>query len=277
MGAWSVTFHYFERRPCSALAPFVDVIWGVRGALSYWREVVLPNGAVELMINFGPVQKVIAYGDIEVDDSFRASWIAGMQDQPLVIASPFGSNHMSVRFRPGGAHAFFDLPIDELTNQVLDLDLLIGSAALSLRDRLGELDTDDSRCDAVEAWLLERMRGVHTGFATVAEMLELLQTSRYDVTVTELCTRLGLSNRRLIEQFRCVVGLAPKTMSRIARFHAVVDATKGSERVNWAQLAYRFSFADQAHLTREFRHFAGVTPTEFLQQRGADHTHVALY
>ncbi len=268
-------FEFFHFPPSPALAPFVELIWGVRGSASFTREAVLPNGVVELMINFGPTQKVHAYGDRPVDEDFRRYWVAGMQDEPLVIGSPDGCDHLGVRFRSGGAHAFFDLPMDVLTGQVVDLDLIAGrDAAEELRDRMATAATDEARARTVEAWLLERRYAVHPYFAAVRKALALFRSAGFGMTVGELCQRLGLSNRHLIEQFRSVVGLTPKTMLRVERFHGVIDHVRGRHDVDWARTAYRFGFADQSHLVREFRRFAGVTPTEFLARRTPDEDHV---
>ena len=270
-------FHFFAHPPSPALAPFVQVIWGVSGVTDYHSEAVLPNGVVELMVNFGPVQKVVAYGDRAVDESFRRFWIAGIQERPLVIASPQGANHMGVRFRPGGAHAFFGIPMDELEGRVVDLDLVIGAAASAeLVERLEAAATEVERCREIERWLLERRYAVHPYFATTRRALDLLNRSAYNLTVGELCERLGLSNRHLIDQFREVVGLPPKTLFRIQRFHAVVNALKGRHAADWAEVAYGFGFSDQPHLIREFRHFAGVTPARFLERRTVDHAHVVV-
>lgn len=271
------SFHYFAHPPVPALAPFIELIWGVRGSAAFTMEAVLPNGVVELMVNFGPTQKVIAYGDRAVDERFRWSWLAGIQDRPLTISSPEGCDHIGVRFRPGGAHAFFGVPMDEVKGALVDLDLLIGAgAAAGLRDRLGELPTDLARCREVERWLLGRRYAVHPYYATTRRAIDLLHASAYDMTITDLCGRLGLSNRHLIDQFRRVVGLPPKTLARVQRFHAVVRALVGRDDADWAGLAYRYHFADQSHLVREFRHFAGVTPTEFLGRRSPDHVSVIV-
>jgi AraC-like DNA-binding protein len=212
-----------------------------------------------------------------VDESFRRSWVAGIQDRPLVIASPEGANHMGVRFRPGGAHAFFGIPMDELRGRVVDLDLIVGaSASEELHERLEAADGDVARCRVAERWLLERRHDVHPCLATTRRALDVLDSSPYDLTVADLCDRLGFSNRHLIDQFRVVVGLTPKMLFRIRRFHAVVNALKGCYDANWARVAFRFGFSDQAHLIREFRHFAGVTPTRFLGSRSVDHAHVLV-
>jgi AraC-like DNA-binding protein len=265
--------------PSPALAPFVELIWGVRAGPSELREAVIPNGATELMVNFGPTQKVWAYGDRTADDDFGRFWLAGVQDQPLVIGSPAGCDHFGVRFRPGGAHRFFGLPMDELTDQVVDLDLVVGRAASQqLRDRLLALPSHRARAREAEAWLLERRYAVHPYYATVRRALDLVHGSDFRMGVGEICARLGLSNRHLIQQFREVVGLTPKTMSRVARFHAVVAAVAGvpPSRVSWSRLSARFGYADQSHLVREFRSLAGVTPGAFLARRTEDFQHVAV-
>ena len=260
-------FEVFSQPASSQLAPFVEFYWGVRGVGPFDREVILPNGAMELMVNFGPTQRVHSYGHRDVDEGFHQAWLAGIQDAPLTIGSPEGCDHIAVRFRPGGAHAIFDLPMDDVAGKVLDLDLLLGSAASSLRDRLGAIDGDSARIQALEAWLLERLRSVHPYYQTIRRALDMVRGSGFTLSVAGLCDRLGLSNRHLIAQFRRVVGLPPKTMARIERFNAVVEATQGRVDVDWAGLAYRFHFADQSHLVREFKRLSGVSPARFLAQR----------
>jgi hypothetical protein len=141
----------------------------------------VPNGAIELMVNLGPRQHVVAYGEREADDVFARAWIAGIQDQRLVHASPHGANHVAVRFRPGGAHAFFDLPMDALTGQVVELaDLMGRPAAESLWARVGAAVSDEARCRALEAWLLERRRGRATHPGRVARRGRVTPRARPD-------------------------------------------------------------------------------------------------
>jgi AraC-like DNA-binding protein len=272
-----MSFVFFSVPPSPALAPFVEAIWGVRGIAHYHVESVVPNGALELMVNFGPPQAVVAYGDRKAGDHFGRAWLAGMQDQRLVHAAPAGSDHIAVRFRPGGGHAFFDFPIDEVTNQVVPLDALVGASAVAeLRDRLGETPGDESRCGVFERWLLERRAAVHPYFATVRRAVDLLRGHAHRIRVADVCDQLGLSNRHLIKQFRQAVGLAPKTFARIERLQVVIEACRGRTSVSWSQVAAQCGYADQSHLIREFRRMAGVSPSEFLGRRTPDESHVIV-
>jgi AraC-like DNA-binding protein len=270
-------FVFFAHEPSPALAPFVETLWGVRGVAHFHVESVLPNGATELMVNLGPRQQVVAYGERDAHDVFRRAWIAGIQDQRLVHASAHGADHVAVRFRPGGAHAFFDLPMDALTDQVVELaDLLGATAADALWARVGEAGSDEARCRALEAWLLERRRAVHPYFATVRRAIDILRGRSWGTPVGEACQRLGLSHRHLVTQFRRTVGLTPKVYARIERFQGVIDACRGRDEVAWSRLAARFGYADQSHLIREFRRLAMVTPETFLARRTPDESHVVV-
>jgi AraC-like DNA-binding protein len=272
-----VELEFFATPPSARLAPFIEIIWAVRGATDYICEAVPPNGCIELMINFGPTQKVLAYGEQRVHEDFKHFWLAGLQERSLTIASPHGCDHMGVRFKPGGAHAFFELPMHDVSNAVIELDLLIGAtAAAELHERLSLATSHAQRCGLVEQWLLTRRYSVHPYYATTRKAVDLLHSSGFRLSVSELCQRMGLSNRHLIEQFRRIVGVTPKSLSRIARFHSVVRAIRNDHDPDWAGLAYRFNFADQSHLVREFKHYAGVTPMEFMANRSPDHAHVVV-
>ena len=83
---------YFCFPPSRQLAPFVRNLWGVRGTAFYHVESTLPDGTVQLMVSLGPSHQVVAYGDRRANDEFSRAWVAGIQDQPLVHASPAGSD-----------------------------------------------------------------------------------------------------------------------------------------------------------------------------------------
>ncbi len=97
----------------------------------------------------------------------------------------------------------------------------------------------------------------------------------------------------MIAQFHKYVGMAPKTIARISRFHLALaavhrlgrrnpspyvegkpylDCAAGSiDRITtrtpiwWVDLALGCGYYDQSHFINEFRSFSGMSPLEFLQ------------
>jgi AraC-like DNA-binding protein len=75
--------------------------------------------------------------------------------------------------------------------------------------------------------------------------------------------RAGYSPKHFIALFRDAVGLTPKHYYRIKRFTAALQTLAEGTGAGLAELAASLGYADQSHLTREFRDFAGITPTQY--------------
>ena len=86
--------------------------------------------------------------------------------------------------------------------------------------------------------------------------------------VAEIQRAAGYSPRHFIALFRAAVGLTPKHYYRVKRFTNVVRRLAEGKVESLADLSAEAGYSDQAHLTREFREFSGVSPTRY-RPRGA--------
>ena len=97
----------------------------------YKREKILPTGTIELMINFGSPHRLIDKRNETSFDLMQHSWVAGFQTEYLINEPVAETCMLGVRFKPGGAYPFFDFPIDELSNFVIDMELIWGATSCS--------------------------------------------------------------------------------------------------------------------------------------------------
>ena len=79
-----------------------------------------------------------------------------------------------------------------------------------------------------------------------------------------------------IELFREAVGLTPKLYCRVLRFHDALERAAADKLAPWAEIALGAGYSDQAHFNRDFREFAGVTPSWYRQLASAHYHHIAL-
>ena len=91
-------------------------------------------------------------------------------------------------------------------------------------------------------------------------------------SVRRIQLEIGLSHTRFIQLFREHVGLTPKLFCRVRRFHGLLNRIEKGLPVNWAELAADCGYFDQAHLIRDFRSFAGVTPLEYSRAMADSYT-----
>jgi AraC-like DNA-binding protein len=124
-------------------------------------------------------------------------------------------------------------------------------------------------------WLRQRMR-VQQLDPVVTHALRSLAEQPQVQRIAQLARDTGLSERRLGLLFQRQVGMRPKHYARLLRFRAVVAQTHGPQSVNWSHVAADCGYCDQAHLSHEFRRFAGVTPSAFMAARGPHINHLPL-
>jgi methylphosphotriester-DNA--protein-cysteine methyltransferase len=81
------------------------------------------------------------------------------------------------------------------------------------------------------------------------------------------CIELIFNYKYLERQFLKIIGLTPKSYSRIARFQNVMQALKYAAFHPWPSLALDCGYYDQAHFIKEFKAFTGATPSEFVARQ----------
>jgi AraC-like DNA-binding protein len=249
---------YSELKPTARLRPFVECFWTLQGARSVDTspvERILPDGCVELILNFG--DRFLQHFEAEQTLQPR-NFLVGQMTGPILI-SPCGAVELlGIRFQPGGTRPFLDAPAHEVTDRVVDLGGLSVKLERGLLRACGSAQTLSEKVAAADAFLLARLREQRYD----AHLLALAATiidCRGLVSVDRLASDAGVSSRQLERRFQREVGIGPKLLARIVRFQQVFRAVEGGNAA-WADVAVECGYYDQAHLIRDFNQFARQTP-----------------
>jgi AraC-like DNA-binding protein len=258
------------------LSQHVEHLWMARGYLPHpWRNMILPDGAIELIINLGDPQKLCG-GNGAAHAVFRESWISGERTSPIVIDEEGTVDLIGARLRPGGAWPFLGMPLSEFTDQVIELEAVLGADIRRLRECMGQVDDEDVRFDLLEAWLLERLHRRLRPTRAVNYALSVIRQGGATVKIREIAEDVGISHKHLLREFDRCVGLTPKLFARLCAFQRVIHGVGQKPQVNWSAAAQAVGYYDQAHLIREFRAFSGLTPSKYLTRRGPFLNYLAL-
>jgi AraC-like DNA-binding protein len=187
------------------------------------------------------------------------SFVAGVTDSTVLVAHGGTANCLQIDLTVLGARRLLGMPMTELANRTTPIEDVLGLDGHLLVQRIGEAPDWQTRFALVDAAIRTRLAQAPEVDAGVAWSLERITAAPIGVLVTEL----GWSHRRLIARYRDAVGLPPKMVARIVRFETLTARLTRAD-VDWATLAVDCGFFDQAHLAREVRDLAGLTPTELL-------------
>jgi AraC-like DNA-binding protein len=225
------------------------------------REVAVP--IVPLIINFGAPFRIRMGANESVD---QRGFVAGLYDGYADVASTGRAHSMQVDFTPLGAHRFFAMPMRDLAGQTVALDGV--GRFEELTSRLYEAQGWAARFALLDRFVRQRLGASRPPSSPIAWAWRQLAASAGRVRVGALAREIGWSRKHLAQRFSIEVGAGPKTVGRILRFAEArrsIDAGVRVGPMDWADLAADCGYADQAHLIREFRAMAGVTPADYVQ------------
>jgi AraC-like DNA-binding protein len=257
-------------RPRAPLDRYVEWLW--------WSHRDLPQLYCEHMLPSASTQLIFALNDEaytwqKSSGESSTVWTRGIVHGPqwgYFVSGPKPCGAVAgVSFRTSAAGAVLGLPITEITDRHVSIDALWGASGRSMRQRLLDADEPMAILRALEQELVSRLTRpllIHPAIAhALADPVQGWGFTR----ISNVQRHTGYSPKHFISLFRDAVGLTPKHYYRVKRFTAVLQTIAGSAGSSLAETAASLGYADQSHLTREFRSFAGITPTQY-RPRGID-------
>jgi len=250
----------------SRLWPFVrrlrhyDIVGSAAGV-----HVGMPSPAVTMVLALGPDL------DLQMPAIGRRpmrTCLAGLHDHPAAIHHDGTQRGIQLDLSPLGLAALVGMPAAELAGTAVDLTEVLGRVEVErLMDRLSAVDQWSDRLALVERLLTDRLARNGDRWTPRAEVVRawaVLARSGGSARIGDVAADVGWSRRHLEQQFAATVGTPPKVAARLMRFHLSVTMIAGGTPI--ADVAAGCGFADQAHLTREWRALAGVSPARWPHQ-----------
>jgi AraC-like DNA-binding protein len=132
----------------------------------------------------------------------------------------------------------------------------------NLSARLNESKTWEQRFRLVGDELWQRLQSSPSLSPFVRKALTLIDSHHGAVRVHQLSQTLGASRKHVHARFLAETGFSPKRYASLRRFTRVKNLLALDNYGSLATLSSRVGYVDQAHLTREVRQFAGMTPRQ---------------
>jgi AraC-like DNA-binding protein len=262
-----------------ALRPYVSRLWATDGLplvpADRRREHVLPTGAMHLVIRLGDVPlRLFAHAADPEGRPVGTSVIGGVRDTAYVKCMAQSSPTVGAMLRPGVAELVSNTPAGALAGRHTCLeDLWHASDLAELRERLAMAPTSASRLTVFEAFLFCRLRVARGVNPLVAHALVHLEHGK---RIGELVAEIGVSHRHLVQVFTSATGLSPTRYARLRRFNRVIEHLHSAPDIALADVAALFGYADQPHMTREFRAIADLAPGNYRRVAPAWARHVPV-
>jgi AraC-like DNA-binding protein len=267
LGRWEMASRDPDPRLRGYMGAYTGYVEQTPGPL---RRREVPSTHVTLILSFGPAIEVGGPGAACAPADRRTSFVAGLHDAPVLTEHAGRQHGIEVRLAPLAAGRLLGVPMDALANQVVVLEDLLGREAERLVEALYGAPGWAARFALLDRAIAAGLQAGRPPSPGVAWAWGRLRDTHGAVPIGALAGELGWSRRHLGARFREQVGVPPKLLARILRFERAVARLLHAPGERWAEVAYDCGYYDQAHLNRDFRAFAGSTPTAFLAARMPD-------
>jgi AraC-like DNA-binding protein len=227
--------HYAELPLPPALEGWVAAAWTASmpaDGPEWVEQEAVPDGCIELIRRLG--------GSSFWRREQPALFATGLATTPAQLRLGSGSSFAAVRLWPWAWQALGGRPCREFHDDWVGI--APASPLAGLMD--GPLEV-----------IVERLAAIFAALELPAYALALQR----ETTVAGVAREAGMGHRRLQRIFERDYGMPPRAYLRLLRFRGALAGVSGSESL--AGVAAEGGYADQAHMSREFRSLAGVPPS----------------
>jgi AraC-like DNA-binding protein len=193
--------------------------------------------------------------------------LAGLHPVAARVEQPTDQAGVQLSVHPLAARALLGCRAAELAGPGDHGVDVLGRAARELHDRVGCRDTDEDRLDVVQEWVRSRVdEGQASGVRPeLWHAWQLAASTHGRCRVEAMAAEVQLSPRQLRSLMVAELGVSPKELLRLFRFDRLIAGLIAGE-MTLVEVAADVGYADQSHLTREFRQMAGCSPTQWLAE-----------
>ena len=181
-----------------------------------------------------------------------------------VAIKPFvGLQFVTVQLNHFGLYALTGIPASELSDSLLKLDDIFDQNDIGrLTERLKDADSVQYMFQILETFFLQQSNAIHFNPRLPAALQLIKQFP--NIRMDDISTKVCLSTRSLHNLFLKHVGMSPSYFKKITRFNLAANSILNDSTKRLSDVAASFGYFDQSHFIKDFKHFAHISPSEFI-------------
>lgn len=172
-----------------------------------------------------------------------------------------------VLFQPFGFFGLTGIPANKYINNFEDSCLIFGKDILELKDNLKSSSSSKRIVNCLNTYFTEKLKNTnYTLNPFLTNTIQLVHKERGNISVRELCAKVGVKERKMQRIFFEQIGVPPKKFINTIKLHSFISLLRNeSDFSSLTKLSLQAGYYDQAHLIKEFKKTVGFAPSKYLK------------
>lgn len=220
---------------------------------------ILPDGYAEIIFHFGSACSVAT------DDGLQplpSPFIMGLLEQPVVLHAKNRLEVIGIRCFPWTVFDLLGLPAGQDSVRIFEHPIARLQPSLNRWIEVGKVN--EALAEVKQYFLNEKMKVTTDSMLLKAGVA--MRNANGTMPVSQVAAAAHATVRTLERNFKQAAGYTVKDVSGLIRFEQVRNQLMVYPATNLAGLAQELGYADQAHLSREFKRYTGTTPAAFARK-----------
>jgi len=239
-----------------------------------FKKNVIPDGKTDIIFNLNS-NELGFFKDGKAIYS-KGNIIQGIRKSNFQYIAKDVIELLGIRLMPFGIYTLFNIPSSELSENPVELSLVIGNSIKELEEKISDAENIEAKLDILQNWLYSLLLRSQEKNGMLIDAIYRIYNTQGKSAISDVCKNNYNYYKKIQRSFREAIGISPKLYARMVRFESLHNALLNSKKfstkefisqeIDWFDIITKFNFYDQSHLTKEFQFFTGHTPQEFVRR-----------
>jgi len=194
------------------------------------------------------------------------SHIQGICKQKYTHTLQGSGNIVGIKFKPAGFFTFAEksgLALKDISDKTIDINRVFNIDIAEVEQHVLNLDEPLEKIAYIDQLLFSQMVMTDENVARVNEIVAEIANNNDIMKVSDICYRFDINQRHLQRLFVKYIGVSAKWVINRYRIHDALTRVEENNSIDWAVLAIRLGYYDQAHFIKDFKNLIGKTPKNY--------------
>ncbi|MCJ8318730.1 MAG: helix-turn-helix transcriptional regulator [Colwellia sp.] len=211
-------------------------------------------------------QDVIPHPSTHLTFLKNNSHIQGICKQKYSHTLQGSGNIVGIKFKPAGFFPFAKKSGVELKNicdKSIDINTIFDIDIAKTEQHVLNLDEPMKKIDYIDQLFFSQLVMTDENIVRLNEIVAAIAANKEIMKVSDICSKFNINQRHLQRLFVKYIGVSVKWVINRYRMHEALMSVETNKNIDWAMLAIKLGYYDQAHFIKDFKNLIGKTPKNY--------------